>query len=125
MPNIAVPTQSMIRYAPDRSRLRKIRSGISACLLRASMNTNETSSTTAAASDTTTLVSPQCETPLGLVAALDRPYTRAASPSVPVIAPGRSNRPGCRSDSASARGASSATTMPIGTLTNSTQRQEA
>ena len=125
MPNIAVPTQSMIRFAADRSRLRKIRSGISACLLRDSMITNETSSTTAAASETTTLVSPQCETPLGLVAALDRPYTREARPSVPVIAPGRSNRPGCRSDSPNARGAIRATTMPIGTLTKNTQRQEA
>ena len=125
MPNIAVPTQSMIRFAEDRSRLRKIRNGISACGLRASMITNETSSTTEAASAPTTLVSPQCETPLGLVAALDRPNTRAASPSVLVIAPGRSNRRGFRAVSANARGAISATMMPIGTLTNSTQRQEA
>ena len=41
-----------------------------------------------------------------------------------VIAPGRSNRPGCRCDSASARGAIRATAIPIGTLTNSTQRQD-
>ena len=37
------------------------------------MNPNATSSTTAATSDTITLVSPQCETPFGLVAALDSP----------------------------------------------------
>ena len=73
MPNIAVPTNSMIRLAADRSRLRKIRSGISACSLRASMTMNEASSTTAAVSEAMTLVSPQCETPLGLVAALVRP----------------------------------------------------
>src|SRR6516165_1911156 len=115
----------MIRLAADRSRLRKIRSGISACLLRDSMKTNETSSTTAAASDTTTLVSPQCDTPLGLVAALDRPYTSAARPRLEVIAPGRSNRPGFPLELGSARGASRATMMPIGTLTKSTQRQDA
>ena len=37
------------------------------------MNPNAASSTTAATSDTMTLVSPQCETPFGLVAALDSP----------------------------------------------------
>ena len=73
MPNMAVPTQSMTRLAADRFRLRKIRSGISAYLLRASMTRNEASSTTAADSETSTLVSPQCETPLGVVAALVRP----------------------------------------------------
>ncbi len=73
IPNIAVPMHSMIRLAADRSRLRKIRNGISACGLRDSMKTNDTSSTTAAASETMTLVSPQCETPFGLVAALVRP----------------------------------------------------
>ena len=73
IPNIAVPTNSMIRLAADRSRLRKIRSGISACSLRASMTRNAASSATAAVSAAMTLVSPQCETPLGLVAALVRP----------------------------------------------------
>src|SRR6266576_2790169 len=115
----------MIRLAADRSRFRKIRSGISACLLRASISTNETSRITEAASDTTTFVSPQCETPLGLVAALDRPYTSKARPRLEVIAPGRSNRPGCRLDSLNARGASRARTMPIGTLTKNTHRQDA
>src|SRR6266516_1740206 len=66
---------------------------------------------------------PQWETPSGLVAALDRPYTRAAIPPVPVIAPGRSNRPRRRGDSRSTRGAASAAATPIGTLTNSTHRQ--
>ena len=73
MPNCAVPTHSMIRLAADRSRLRKIRSGISAYWLRDSMTMKAASSTTAAASETMTLVSPQCETPFGLVAALVRP----------------------------------------------------
>ena len=73
IPNIAVPRRSMIRLAADRLRLRKIRSGISACSLRASITAKVTSSTTAAVSDTMTLVSPQCETPLALVAALVRP----------------------------------------------------
>src|ERR1035438_1564433 len=53
---------------------------------------NEASSTTAAPSEASTLVSPQCETPFEVVAALVRPYTRAARPTVAVIAPGRSNR---------------------------------
>ena len=73
MPNCAVPTNSMIRLAADRSRLRKIRSGISACGLRVSMTMNAASSATAAVSETMTLVSPQCETPFWLVAALVRP----------------------------------------------------
>ena len=70
-----------------------------------------------------TLVSPQCETPLVVVAALDRPYTREPTPSVPVIAPGRSKRPVLRCDSGSTRVARAATTSPIGTLTKNTQRQ--
>ena len=37
------------------------------------MNPNATSSTTEATSDTITLVSPQCETPFGVVPALDSP----------------------------------------------------
>ena len=70
-----------------------------------------------------TLVSPQCETPFSLVAALESPYTREAMPSVPVIAPGRSKRPVRRCDSGSTRVARAATTSPIGTLTKMTQRQ--
>ena len=89
------------------------------------MNTNAASSTAAAASETTTLVSPQWDWPFWLVAALDRPYTSAARPRLPVIAPGRSNRPGCPLESGSARGASRATMMPIGTLTKNTHRQDA
>ena len=73
IPNIAVPMHSMIRLAADRFRLRKIRNGISACGLRDSMKTNDASSTTAAVSEPMTLVSPQCETPFGVVAALVRP----------------------------------------------------
>ena len=72
-PNIAVPMHSMMRFAPDRFRLRKIRSGISACLLRDSITRNDASSTTAAVSDAMTLVSPQWDTPLALEAALDKP----------------------------------------------------
>ena len=117
--------QSMIRLAADRSRLRKMRSGISACRLRASMTMNEARKTTAATSEASTLGVPHCEPPVAEAAALDRPYTSAASPTVPVTAPGRSNRPGRRCDSPSARRASSATTIPIGTLTNSTQRHDA
>ena len=124
MPNSAVPVHSMITYAPVRSLLLKMRSGISACLLRDSIRTNEARRTTAATRDTMTLGSPQWDWPLGLVAAEDRPYTRAARPTVPVIAPGRSNLPMSRLDSLSTRGASSTTTRPIGTLTKNTQRQD-
>ena len=45
-------------------------------------------------------------------------------PSVEVSAPARSSRPGRRGDSAMNRGPISSTAMPIGTLMNSTQRQE-
>jgi len=73
MPNSAVPTHKLIRYAPVRSRLRSTRIGTSAYLLRTSIMPKATSSTTEATSDTITLVSPQCETPFWLVAALDSP----------------------------------------------------
>ena len=42
-------------------------------MLRVSMTANAASSSTDAASEATTLASPQCDTPSGLVAALDRP----------------------------------------------------
>jgi len=58
-----------------------------------------------------------------VVAALDSPYTKAATPPVAVIAPGRSNRPVLRPVSGSTRAARAATASPIGTLTNSTHRQ--
>ena len=58
-----------------------------------------------------------------MVAAFDSPYTRAATPDVAVIAPGRSNRPARRSVLGSTRVARAATTSPIGTLMNITQRQ--
>ncbi len=76
MPNSAVPMHRLIRYAPLRFRDRTTRGGTSADRDRASMMTNATSSTTAATSDTMTLVSPQCETAwplLNVVAAEDRP----------------------------------------------------
>ncbi len=53
-----------------------------------------------------------------------KPYTRAAMPAVEVSAPARSNRPGWRCDSGRNTGAAMSTAMPIGTLTNSTQRQD-
>ena len=89
MPKIAVPMHKLIRYAPVLSRDASTRGGTSACRDRISMNANDTSSTTAAASATMTLVLPQCPTAwplLNVVAASDSPYTRAPSPSEPVIA---------------------------------------
>jgi hypothetical protein len=82
------------------------------------------SRTADAASAAMTLVSPQCEIPDWSVPALDRPYTKAATPPVPVIAHGRSNRPRRRSDSTSARGAAKAVKIPIGTFTNITHRHD-
>src|SRR5262249_29683135 len=99
------------------------RKGSNGLLLRASITTKATSSAAAAASDTTTWASPQCETPSGVVAALDNPYTKAATPAVAVSAPGRSNRPARRPVLGSTRRARAATTSPIGTLTNITHRQ--
>ncbi len=52
------------------------------------------------------------------------PYTSEVMPAVEVNAPVTSNRPGWRCDSGRNSGAASATAMPIGTLMNSTQRQE-
>ena len=85
------------------------------------------SSAAAAASDATTLVSPQCDvatTPSRVVAALDSPYTSNATPAVAVRAPGRSNRPVPRPVSGSTRAATAATASPIGTLTKNTHRQD-
>ena len=73
MPKMAAPTHSMIRFAPVRLRSRSRRSGSRGCWLRVSMTANAASSTAEAASEATTLASPQWETPFGLVAALDRP----------------------------------------------------
>ena len=53
-----------------------------------------------------------------------KPYTSKVMPAVEVSAPTRSNRPGWRGDSGRNSGAVRATAMPIGTLTNSTQRQD-
>jgi len=70
MPGAVVsPAGSGVGFAPDRSRLRSSRIGSSAYLLRVSITANDASSTTAAASAATTLVSPQCDTPSGVVAA--------------------------------------------------------
>ena len=88
------------------------------------MSTKLTSSTADAISEVKTLPSAQCETPEESVPALDSPYTSSATPPVPVMAPGRSNRPRWREDSASTYGATRATRIPMGTLTNSTQRQD-
>ena len=63
IPNMAVASASMMRYAPERLRLARMRSGISACGLRASMTTKPASSSADAVSDAMTRVSPQCETP--------------------------------------------------------------
>lgn len=73
MPNSEVPTHKLIRYAPDRFQLRSTRIGTSAFSLCTSIHPNATSSTAAAANDTITLVSPQCDTPFGVVAALTSP----------------------------------------------------
>jgi len=59
----------------------------------------------------------QCETPSGVVAALDSPYTSNATPAVAVTAPGRSNRPARRPVCGSTLVARTATASPIGTLT--------
>jgi len=47
--------------------------GSSGSVLRVSITANAASSTAAAASAAITLASPQCETPSGVVAALDSP----------------------------------------------------
>jgi D-alanyl-D-alanine dipeptidase len=73
MPNRDVPVNSKIRLAADRSRLLKTRMGISACRLRDSMTPKAARNATAAESEARTLVSAQCETPSGVVAALDSP----------------------------------------------------
>jgi hypothetical protein len=57
-------------------------------------------------------------------AALMNPYTSAVIPAVEASAPARSNRPGWRSDSVMYSGASAASSTPMGTFTNSTQRHD-
>ena len=73
MPKMAAPTHTMIRFAPVRSRSRSRRSGSSGFWLRASVTAKTASSTADAASEATTLASPQCEAPSGVVAAFESP----------------------------------------------------
>ncbi len=52
------------------------------------------------------------------------PYTSAVTPAVAVSAPARSKRPGSRGVSPTNSGAIATTARPIGTLMNSTHRQD-
>ena len=53
-----------------------------------------------------------------------KPYTRADTPAVEVIAPVRSKWPGWRLVSRTNSGVIATTAMPIGTLMNRTHRQD-
>jgi hypothetical protein len=57
-------------------------------------------------------------------AARMNPYTSVVTPTVAVSAPARSKRPGSRGVSATNRGVTATTARPIGTLMNSTHRQD-
>jgi hypothetical protein len=57
-------------------------------------------------------------------AARMNPYTSVVTPAVAVSAPARSKRPGCRGVSVTNRGVTAITARPIGTLMNSTHRQD-
>jgi hypothetical protein len=83
------------------------------------VNRNRPSSTAATANAPTASRSLQ-----PLAAARMNAYTSAVIPAVEVTAPVRSNRPGWRADSVTNIGVTASTTMPTGTLTNSTQRQD-
>jgi hypothetical protein len=74
------------------------------------------------ASSAVTLVSPQWETPLGLVAALDRPVDQGGDPGGAGEGARQVEPAAAAGVSASTRGAASATAAPMGTLTNSTHR---
>ncbi len=80
---------------------------------------NRPRSTAAAANAPSVWLSPH-----PLDAARMKANTSEAMPAVEVTAPARSNLPGWRSDSVRKSGAASMTAAPIGTLMNSTHRQD-
>src|SRR6516162_396342 len=118
--NRLMPTSRPTTLAPRRVRRRKIENGINGQRSRSSITTKAASSSTAAASSSTVEAEPQ-----PALTASTSAYTSSDSPAVTVIAPGKSNDR-CASSillSTSKRGASAAALTPIGTFTNSTQRQ--
>ncbi len=118
--NSDMPISSPTMLAPLRVRRRKIENGISGWRERRSITRNAISRSAAPASRRSVAVDPQPELTVSTTA-----YTSNDRPAVTVTAPGRSNVvvPSSARLSTSVRGASSAATIPIGTLTNSTQRQ--
>ena len=118
--NSDMPISSPTMLAPRRVRFRKIENGISGSRWRRSIATNAISSTTAAARQTIVRVAPQ-----PTLTASTTAYTSSASPPVTATAPGMSKElpASSRRLSRRIRGANAAAAIPIGTLTNSTQRQ--
>src|SRR5450631_499874 len=94
--------------------------GVIGCGLRISFTKNHTRNTAAATKHIIVTPSPQPAVPDARINA----YTSEVMPSVEVIAPTRSKRPGCFSDSLMYSRAMSAMKMPIGTFTKSTQRHD-
>ena len=119
IPIIPATSSSRARYDADRLRSANSRSGVIGCAARSSMPTKAASSPMPIEKARTV------SSPLQpAVAAWTNPKTSEAIPRVEVMAPPKSNLPVRRSVSGSTRRASATTTMPIGTLTKSTQRQE-
>ncbi len=92
---MAAARQSIITSPPVRFRFANSFSGVIGCAVRVSMITNAATSTTPPAKEPSVTGSVQPSD-----AARMKPYTRPTRPSVEVSAPGRSNLPGWRSDSA-------------------------
>ena len=107
-PNIAVLDSTSTRYVPDRCRSAKIRSGTSGCGRCAAPPRRTPASSTHRTGQRPDdgRVGPVAD-PGESVAARSTPYTSRVTPSVPVTAPVRSNRPPRVAGSGSARGASS------------------
>ena len=119
IPNMPAMSSSRAMNEPARLTSVNRRIGVIGCRARVSVTTNRVSRTAAVPNAASVSWSSQPS-----AAARMNPYTSAVTPAVAVSAPARSKRPGCRGVSATNRGATATTARPIGTLMNSTHRQD-
>src|SRR5690348_14138655 len=119
IPNM--PAMSSSREMNEPARLTSVnrRIGVIGCRARVSVITNPASRTAARPNATSATWSSQPSD-----AARMNPYTSDVTPAVAVSAPARSKRPGCRGVSVTNSGVTATTARPIGTLMNSTHRQD-
>src|SRR4051794_24170188 len=117
---MAAAVHNMTTYDAARLRLEKSLRGMRGLLLCVSTTMKTVYNSAAAARHATVVASAQPS-----LGARTKPYTNAVVAAVTVTAPGTSRRPRRAVDLGSTRGATTATTTPMGTLMKNTHRQEA